>query len=240
MTNTILENEELSANTLFNFTKKREYLLLNLEKNFRPRLVLEEYKPILGKEYKAAVPMTCFCDIRLSNISVHIKEYGNYGIGLKKKWGISKGLNPVQYISSKDSYFLTSFRKMTDDLKPDTNSFMNVFVFFKPYKGEQNGKNRNFYNEREWRYVPSEIDVDKMMLTGEEYEDTLKQNNINEILQQPEYTLAFLFSDIKYIVIDKDNDKDVIIETMLKTPSVTEKEISHIIFITNEMIKNDI
>ena len=237
MAGTILENEELSANTLFNFTKKRKFLLLNLKRKFRPRLVLEDYGPILSLPYKMAAPMTCFCDIRLSNISTHIKEYGNYGIGLKKEWGIAKGLNPVHYITS-DSSFFDSFANMVKDLKSNTDSFMNVFVFFKPYKGMQNKKMRNFYNEREWRYIPKDIDIQTMLLRKKAYNDIAIRTKINEILEKPEYSLDFSFSDIKYIVIKEDSDKKTVIKKMRKT--ATAEEIAHITFITKNMIDNDI
>lgn len=35
-----------------------------------------------------AIPMVCFCDLPLSLIAKHLKEYGCFGIGMTKRWGI--------------------------------------------------------------------------------------------------------------------------------------------------------
>ena len=44
-----------------------------------------------------AVPMVCFCDLPMSLIDKHLKEYGPYGIGLDKGWGLKNGVAPVTY-----------------------------------------------------------------------------------------------------------------------------------------------
>lgn len=59
------------------------------------------------------IPMVCFCDIRFSQISDHVKKYSNvqqdgtfkvYAIGLTKAWGRAKGLNPIQYLVAGGEY----------------------------------------------------------------------------------------------------------------------------------------
>ena len=48
-----------------------------------------------------AAPMVCFCDLPLSLIRRHLKEYGHFGIGLDKKWGLKNGVAPVIYTHAK-------------------------------------------------------------------------------------------------------------------------------------------
>jgi hypothetical protein len=126
--------------------------------------------------------MVCFCDIPLSKIEEHAKEYHNYGIGLKKDWGIINGLNPVFYIQEgsfpeklinsifKSHRFkeigngklaieisnigpLENFLKLTSYLKPRLGYTWDPRL--NSYKRNSHGniKEKTFYNEREWRYV---------------------------------------------------------------------------------------
>lgn len=40
-----------------------------------------------------------FNDLKISELKEHIGSYGEFGIGLKKKWTIDNKLNPVMYVS---------------------------------------------------------------------------------------------------------------------------------------------
>ncbi|MZK48993.1 abortive infection system antitoxin AbiGi family protein [Clostridium beijerinckii] len=95
----------ISSNTLFHFTNEVDFLKNILKDNFYPRCCTEDLEflmPNLKKDQsKVAIPMVCFCDIPLSKISNHIDDYGSYGIGLTKEWGIEKGINPIHYIQKK-------------------------------------------------------------------------------------------------------------------------------------------
>src|ERR1043166_5403919 len=87
----------VSANTLFHFTEKSKLLNI-LEKGFFPKYHPEDLSNVtLDKSiYKEAyVPMVCFCDLLLSQIKAHIDFYGDYGLGLRKKWGLREGISPI-------------------------------------------------------------------------------------------------------------------------------------------------
>jgi hypothetical protein len=243
--NSVLENDRLSANTLFNFTNEIQYLTSKIENKFRPRLVVEDYSP-LGISLQKAIPMVCFCDIRLSDISAHTAEYGYYGIGLTKKWGIEKELNPVTYITSKNSSFISLFRQLVRDISEKNataqikESVMNLFVYFKPYSGYQNNKLRNFYNEREWRYIPTDIGIHNVALGKEEYQNQEIRDSMNEKLFK-NTILDFSFDDIKYIILKQESEKDIVAKCIADTFKVSEIDIyKKICFITKEIIEKDL
>lgn len=92
----------VSSNALFHFTKEINFLESILENNFYPRCCIEDLGFLLpnyeGNNVNVGIPMVCFCDIPLSRISNHINDYGCYGIGLTKQWGVDSGINPIHYI----------------------------------------------------------------------------------------------------------------------------------------------
>ncbi|CAN5201996.1 hypothetical protein BH23BAC1_BH23BAC1_50860 [soil metagenome] len=98
---------QLSANALFHFTPKIEWLAGILEHGFKPRYCEEfnsDLDDVPGFIDNACIPMTCFCDIPLSSIAKHAKHYGKdikggYGIGLRKNSIIMQNLNPVFYFN---------------------------------------------------------------------------------------------------------------------------------------------
>jgi len=92
----------LKSNVLTHFTNSINNLENILTNNFIPKLSLENYKIFFNNDKKIYIPMICFCDIPLHLIHTHIGDYGSYGLGLSKKWGIKNKLNPVIYLE-KDS-----------------------------------------------------------------------------------------------------------------------------------------
>lgn len=176
-----------SANTLFNFMPKLEYLLDNLRQmKMYPRYV-EENVEFLNLTYgnrkirKVAFPMLCFCDINLHKLSLHVEGdvgkktdgYGKYGVGLDKKWCELHGFQPISYLNpiSKQT---TDFSKIINvGLKSlYDNSEMNEQYFdyileqlalSKPLTGkmlkEKIEIQKNFHDEKEWRFLPNLDDV---------------------------------------------------------------------------------
>lgn len=83
----------ISPNSLFHFTPKLEYLIEIFKRGFQPRYCFEDLKLNDSRSIRGfnfGIPMTCFCDISLGQISNHINTYGGYGIGMTKEWGIKK------------------------------------------------------------------------------------------------------------------------------------------------------
>lgn len=67
----------------------------------------EHFENIVGEHSKFKMvytPMISFCDLtvmQLSKDSDHLENFGKYGIGLTKDWGIEKRVSPVIYAHEK-------------------------------------------------------------------------------------------------------------------------------------------
>ncbi|WP_340067342.1 abortive infection system antitoxin AbiGi family protein [Ascidiimonas aurantiaca] len=113
--------ETISANTLFHFTRNKNFLTSILKNGIYIRYSLESYGNIINGKKELVLPMTCFCDIPLSKIKNHTSKYGSYSIGLSKEWGIKNGLSPVIYTTEK-SETANILNRLTSDL----DKFFNI------------------------------------------------------------------------------------------------------------------
>lgn len=213
----------ISSSVLFHFTNKRENLINILTNEFQPRLCLEklgELFPGLRKDiWEPAIPMVCFCDLPLSMVKEHLKVYGNYGIGLSKKWGIRNGINPVIYLSPSSYLCEYIFNILSTFVDGDERykiigTFIDITGFVKPYEGvmSRDGKDcrRCFYDEREWRYVPRLSESKHstplaLRVRKKEFMDSLLRSK-TEMMIGEVGRLSFEPKDIRYIIVEKENE----------------------------------
>ncbi len=98
------------------------------------------------------------------------------------------------------------------------NGLIRITGFTKQYSGtvSKNGKeidNVRFYDEREWRYVPDFISHPQLFPPPISRNDFAnKKNEANKKLETDETTLKFTPSDIKYIILSKEEEILPIIE----------------------------
>ena|GEM_PF-3974290 len=153
---------------------------------------------------------------------------------MKKDWGIKNNLVPVHYIPvlNGDGWYpsnLSSLYSLAFHNNGEVNIrdlITNYFIYTKPYeKGDT-----VFYDEREWRYIPSLDNINKInnedlrikhyfILPNQDIDSwgDLKHNSNN--LKNNEYVrLKFDLNDIKYVIVEKDNEADRI-RTMIKRNS---------------------
>lgn len=212
----------ISTNSIIHYTKTIESLKLILEQGFKVKYCYENVKASEKGDIHAAFPMVSFCDIPLSQVKEHIESYGDYGIGLKKEWAKSKKLSPVLYFD-KDSelinYIREEFERLNEKSKKkeidfsDFEHIIKILAYSKNYEADLTRKeivikNYRFYNEREWRYVPNEADLNgaKPWVTKQNYnKDKSRYNDtLNHI------RLAFDTNDISYIIVKNESDiKDI-------------------------------
>ena len=211
-----------SANALFRFTTKLEYIESILEnKAFMPRYNEESIDYLkLNQLEKIAFPMVCFCDISISKIRNHCEDYGKYGIGMNKKWGINKNIQPIHYINE-NSELIKDFSYLFNKLKEDENSdfdeyrnyLLSYLFFIKPLQGEMRKlgdyTKKNFHDENEWRYVPKMKDTElpPALIQKSHLNDKSYKSYSSGIKESNQLWLEFEYEDIKYIFGESEFDK---------------------------------
>ena len=220
----------LSSNTIIHFTKTRTSLEKILSDNFKVHYCREVVYSRTGN-FDFLIPMVSFCDIPFSQIITHIKNYGAYGIGLKKSWAEEKGLNPVLYVEKNSNFghgfFVHLWKKVVDGKTPisdwtnDKKYLFDVVRYMKNYQGvlKRNSQTINDYrfsDEREWRYVlPPNIPhlfVANCIKVKDNENITSKKKALNEEIQ--DQRLHFNPDNISYIVIKKESERDDIIRLL--------------------------
>lgn len=209
-------DSEQSANTLFKFMKKIDYLKEILENcAIIPRYYDEiiDYLKITLFE-KIAFPMSCFCDINLTKLNLHSKTYGKFGIGIKKEWAYRNiDIEPIHYVNPysneiKDfrKAFLNALKNTDENSKEISNYLSTSLLYMKPIFGlmenEEGIKNYCFHDEREWRYIPS-IKEENItpILTGKMLTETYKNISNKAIKSNKKYWLKFSPEDINYLIV---------------------------------------
>lgn len=151
----------VSASTLFHFTKGGIRTLNKILKGgFHPKYHKENYNNVLKKRNiysNSLIPMVCFCDIPLTRISNHLENYGSYGIGLRKNWGINKKISSLIYVDKKfssASHIKTSYEQITglakdysEFKKNNQKAFTKLFTMLNSLKDEKKGTIINYLQE---------------------------------------------------------------------------------------------
>lgn len=226
----------LSADALFHFTPTRENLLGILKDDFLPRYSVEDWDVLSGSgsalDPEVAIPMVCFCDIPLSQLANHISVYGRYALGMTKEWAIANGISPVLYThgDASTSWALKKARNSYHGLdmsEIDPNAFyplVDFLCYCKPYEGplrrdDETVENVRFYDEREWRYFPSEAMREernagnpdlKILLYQSQYRPKGKiRRSVLEAANDDvaRFSLSFTPDDIKYVIIDNEQER---------------------------------
>ncbi len=222
----------ISANSLFHFTCTKENLISIINNGFYPRYSYETFIYVEDTHSLGmSIPMVSFCDIPLSQIKNHVRQYGNYAVGLSKEWAKKKTICPVLYTHSSASLasnIFSSFKTIEKINKENNNQNVisevdEVFkaiayslCFMKPYEGKlvkdgtYKGEIIRFYDEREWRYMPSPDDFERCKIKLLKYDELGKTEILNRQLQL-QLILPFEPNDVRYIIVDKESE---IIEVM--------------------------
>ena len=225
----------VQADTLFTFTSHVDYLITTIRNGMiSPRYCAEDlgYLKIKGIK-KMAFPMNCFCDINMHKLDDHLSWYGYYGLAFSKEWGMSKKIQPIQYINPDSELrkdFATAFSaalKAEPTKKTSAQSKLKSFLlhqlmYYKPYSGMFENRNTKkrcrkcFTDECEWRFIP---DVSIAGFQPVYYDQKIINagglvDMSNAMSGVPEISLKFEYSDVKYIIV-KDNSDFVKLTTAI-------------------------
>ncbi|MBJ2125574.1 abortive infection system antitoxin AbiGi family protein [Flavobacterium sp. IB48] len=206
----------ISTNSVIHYTNRIDNLKgIISQSGFRLKYCLEEVDILSNSPFNVALPMISFCDIPLSGIKNHIDAYGSYGIGLTKNWAKENGVNPVLYLERK-SKISTNLRNQGQrlvDNDPMDMALLNEFAGFLSYcknyegrlvRGKINTDSYRFYDEREWRFIADENDINGQLaiINGEDY---LKDKDSHNAKIKDCY-VKFSYDDISYIIVDNENE----------------------------------
>lgn len=203
-------SQNLSSNTLLHFTPSLSTLMEILTNGFQLSYVPEllSKKAPNGESVYYIVPMICFCDIPLGGIKAHLKEYGDYGLGVHKDICKFKNVNPVFYI-----YNTLTFKPIFPGA---IENFVSIIPYVKEYNGKsvKKDKDTRFYNEREWRHVDSQnlqiIQGDRARVLGK----------CSELNKQYSKYLNFDLDNFEYVIVKNNTDVKHMID-MINTHMTT-------------------
>lgn len=255
----------ISTNSIIHYTNSIDILKKIIsDQGFKLKYCLEKVTTRGGKSYSLGVAMVSFCDIPITEYKKHFKNqsnnnlgyYGDYGLGISKKWAVKNGLNPVLYIDY-NSHVGTALRKTIDIHTKgaalphiDTNEFQkDEFALFACYtknyqgellrKGSSPVKNYRFYDEREWRYVPSSVEIkgSSPVINGKNYEKDkeLYNSKIEDV------RLKYSIDDITYIIVKDETEIENLVNHIKSVFIVDNGKLNLLLtkIITSEQIMND-
>ncbi|MEO8771256.1 MAG: abortive infection system antitoxin AbiGi family protein [Ferruginibacter sp.] len=122
-----------------------------------------------------------------------------------------------------------TFKQLTDPFIEASQNSYNLFRYIKNYRGPlKRGnitfKNYRFYDEREWRYIPTIKDerLKKSLKLDEyrEYRGTKKEKKFI-----PNINLSFSGTDIKYLIVRSERDVPKLIKSLRSINNLTNNSV---------------
>jgi hypothetical protein len=214
----------ISTNSIIHYTDTIDKLEAILKEGLGIKYCDETL--VMEKDTKslAAHPMISFCDIPLSHSYKHFDAYGRYGIGLSKIWARKYGINPVLYLDKDSSISKTLAEFIKERREKSTNlnekqkaNILRIKCFSKNYSGHLkrklvDDKNYRFYDEREWRLVPNNDELNRASFSISSTDYNKDKDRYNNPISSIRY--QFDASDISYIIVDKTNQIPNVINTV--------------------------
>jgi hypothetical protein len=157
----------------------------------------------------------------LNKYNTHPDYYGKYGIGFSKFWCEKNEFQPIQYMNERADF--TKMFSQTVNTALDLDDVNDIFsedvlrrlAFIKPIRGTMErrflkGKSikvqKNFHDEKEWRYVPgqhqlSQLRVQSVVGTSKFEKLYIAVSNQFEETAYSDLWLTYDYNDIRYLIV---------------------------------------
>ncbi len=203
-----------------------------------------------GYDVEFAYPMVSVCDLPLAETGNFLNKYGGYTIGFNAEWGKRNHFAAVWYCY-KNSFALKTIVEMLArkinyfgekvENDEDYQRIVYILSYIKQYEGplaKHNYSNYRFYDERELRFVPNadklkEIGEKSMLWNYQAYKDA---HNGSPLLPKS-LNITFEWEDVKYIIVEKENEKQEYKKLIEDRSGRKDLNIS---FFTNKEVVEDI
>lgn len=133
---------------------------------------------------------------------------------MSKSWGKQNGIAPILYaypgslITGRLATLMDHVLKTVQDDSHRSDvweRFLDFASFVKPYEGNlwrQSGpvNNVRFYDEREWRFVPTMSNQDRKVLAKDQFLDDETRHHANRKLAES-FRIGFEPNNIKYLIV---------------------------------------
>ncbi|MEE1900099.1 abortive infection system antitoxin AbiGi family protein [Flavobacterium rakeshii] len=237
-----LEFKQKKVNHVFHYTRRFDWLQKILLNGFAPSYCLEE---INGNKFFIPMVSFCNIPLKDVDNYMHYGKYG-IGMSMEWAIreclspviylhentpfrGIYDFISDLSFNQFIKKAFHDSFHEVLGQL--DNNKYplgkeeiielndfsFRIVQFFKNWKTIYQGNEIITYHEREWRYIPN-LNEKKRLIDGKDPEFEL-YNEKDRIKKPhlPEHSLRINdLSDIKYITIQKENQREEIIKVLCK------------------------
>jgi hypothetical protein len=253
-----------SGNCVYHYTGQIEHLINILSDGFKISYCKET---IITDDHSRtfAIPILSFCDIPLSQVKDHMTKYGEYAIGLTMEWAVNYGLNPVIYLEQKsilnrsldqvlgfmhedwheimeeddfDHWYETTYKSTIGIIKSMKN-------FEGPLTRNGNTVNYKFYDEREWRYIPTIAEKH-----NSKYPDIFWEDEFEDLKDRfpakphfSDYVIGLEGRFIKHLIVSSEEEVSFLIEKLatMKHLHHNEKEFNLLLtrIKTAKQIKED-
>lgn len=219
---------------LYHCTKFESLKAILKDMAFKPSYCLEPIN-YLNEPMSLAFPMVCFADLMDVEVAEHMKIFhSDCYLQMNKDWARRNGLSNVIYYGAKTNsafafreIFFEGAKKLQEKNKVLDNFTIGaslLMALIKPYKGHCWDKSihnwskaeTQFYNEREWRFIPITQNKEHFYLDEKDYKnDDYRNECLNNLNKNPKNLLHFTLNDIEVIGvknIDEVNDIEAFIK----------------------------